>query len=555
MPKYYSLMLSPHISKTPEGYLICRDVNICRSGFQEYRGNELSRFPGYEHSWNLDPGQTYKVYRPKEEVLNPDTMASFEGKTVVNEHPDGDAVYIDNDGELNCGHIQGVHRGPDLPPSEDLPEGAVTLQGDLHVKDPELVEKIWPAGDPENGVRDISCGYSLRLKRLADGTLVMTHIRGNHVAVVEKGRAGSLIAIQDSAPQAKAEILVAICDSAPPEIKQQRRKIMTIKELIFGRGVKAMMPDASPEEVSAVLKDLEDDKNGHKPVAKDSLTKQDELASEHPHRVAAHAALDRCMDARGSADGMGKDAFGKPSHLNQLKKELLKFIEEEEAAEETKPPGEEGKPAPATAAPPPAAPPAEAAPPAKPEEEDAAPPEEAKPEIEELAEGEGAEAEAPPEEAGTAPPEEESEDRGPEGNEEPPEEGDEEEEEANDAEVTEKGESVLKQANDSVRAYIRATKPVIAAIVAKPKSKRSPKEVLMVDSYNRAVRGVNAAGPAYRVLAKVKVPPRIPALAVDAEKARTEAKAETDLIASFYEGVPWNKGKERHDLYLTTKGK
>jgi hypothetical protein len=549
MPKYYSLMLSPHISKTPEGYLICRDVAICRSGFQEYKGAELSRFPGYEHSWNLNPEESYKVYRPPDEVLHPDTIASFEGKTVVNEHPQGDAVYIDNDGELTCGHIQSVGRGVDLPPSEEMPDGAVTLKGDLHIKDPELVEKIWPSGDPESGVRDISCGYSLRLKRLGNGTLVMTHIRGNHVAVVEKGRAGSLIAIQDSAPKAKAEILVAICDSAPPEINAPRRKIMTIKELIFGRGVKAIMPDASPEEVNAVLKDLEDKPNA-KPLAAatDSLTKQDELAAEHPHRVAAHAALDRCLDARGANDYMGKDAFGKPSHLNNLKRELLKFIEEEEAEEAHAAAGEEGKPAAATAeaAPPPAA----AVPP--PEEEDAAAPPEAKPEIEELSEGtEPEESEAGGEET---PPEEMEAETPPEENDGESEEEEEEEPVAGDAEVTEKGESVLKQANDSFRAYIRATKPVIAAIVAKPKAKRTRSEVLMVDSYNQAVRGANAAGPAYRVLAKVKVPPRIPALAVDAEKARVDARAESDLIASFYEGVPWNKGKERHDLYLTTKG-
>lgn len=125
------------------------------------------------------------MLRPREEVLNPDTVASFNGKTVVNEHPEGDAVHVDNEDELNCGHIQDIRQGPDLPPSDDMPEGAVTLMGDVHIKDPVLIDKVWPPGNPESGVRDISCGYSLKLKRLADGTLVMTHIRGNHVAVFE----------------------------------------------------------------------------------------------------------------------------------------------------------------------------------------------------------------------------------------------------------------------------------------------------------------------------------------------------------------------------------
>jgi hypothetical protein len=534
MPKYYSLLLTTHISKTPEGYLICRDVPICRSGFQLYRGKELVRFPGYQASWGLDPETMYKVLRPKEEVLHPDTIASFNGKTVVNEHPEKDVVYIDNEGELNCGHAQDIKRGEDLPPTEELPEGAVTLAADLHIKDPELVEKIYPKDDPASGVRDISCGYSLKLKRLADGTLVMYCIRGNHIAVVEKGRAGEMIAIQDSVPIETMEILVAIGDAAPPEIKEKRTPIMSIRELIFGRGVKAIMPDASPDEVASMMKEMEEpDKRDGKPKpAKDSMEKQDELAAEHPHRVAAHAALDRCLDARGADDHMGKDAFGKPAHLDSLQRELAKFIEKEEGASAA---AETAKAEPAKAEP-------EPEPKAEPEV-DAGP----APEIEELKE------EEPPKEEEVEP------EREPEGDAdadaEPSDPEDEEEKPATDAEeVKEQGESVLKQANDSVRNYLRATKPLVASIVAKPRSKWTVPEATMVDSYNKAVRNVNEAGPAYRVLAKPKVPSRIPPLAKDAEAAAAANKLEEDKIAAFYEGVPWAKGKAVHDAYLKTKG-
>src|SRR5215469_13865464 len=130
-PKYFSRILSAHMEETPEGYLICRDVSICRSGHQSYFGDELKGFDGFEESWGLDPETLYKVYRPKDEVLHPETIKSFEGKTVVNEHPDGNVVHTDNDGELNCGHIQDVRQGPDQ-------DGHVTLIGDMHIKDPDL---------------------------------------------------------------------------------------------------------------------------------------------------------------------------------------------------------------------------------------------------------------------------------------------------------------------------------------------------------------------------------------------------------------------------------
>ena len=42
--------------------------------------------------------------------------------------------------------------------------------------------------------------YTYRLQRDADGQLRQTNIRGNHVAVVVRGRAGKEIAIGDSSP-------------------------------------------------------------------------------------------------------------------------------------------------------------------------------------------------------------------------------------------------------------------------------------------------------------------------------------------------------------------
>ena len=58
------------MSITTEGYLICHNVPICRSGSQEYLGSELEGVPGYEASWNLDPMKKYRVHRPASEVLH-----------------------------------------------------------------------------------------------------------------------------------------------------------------------------------------------------------------------------------------------------------------------------------------------------------------------------------------------------------------------------------------------------------------------------------------------------------------------------------------------------
>jgi len=38
---YYGTRLSDNISRTPEGFLICRNVPIAKAGTQDYLGSEL----------------------------------------------------------------------------------------------------------------------------------------------------------------------------------------------------------------------------------------------------------------------------------------------------------------------------------------------------------------------------------------------------------------------------------------------------------------------------------------------------------------------------------
>jgi len=488
VPKYNSLILSPNIEKTPEGYLICRNVPICRSGFQEYYGRELKGFPGFQESWDLDPETKYKVFRPRNEVLSPETIASFEGKTVVDEHPDGSVVTLENNGELDCGDVKDVKQGK----SVDIDgEDEVTLQADLVIKNPELVEKIYPAGDPDSGIRDVSCGYGLVLKRLADHTLVMTKIRGNHVAVVSKGRAGDLIAIKDS---------------APPEIQGEKREpIMSLLDLILGRGVKALVPDASPEEVKALTTELAGGGTVKTNITLATDAKKDKEEEMKPHHKAAHACLQRFMDAKASKDGMGCDADGKPANLEALKKEMNRYLTEEEEEPEH---GGKGKDA-------------------KGEKEES---------LEELEEKEDKKKDKDdPEKADEKTVAEENEDI--------------EDAATDEGEVDDPGESVLKQLNDSahdaVLSYIKKTKPLAALIVRKPQSKWNDTEKIMVDSYNAAVRAVNGARKVgtYAILSKVKVPSGIPGLATDAKTGPVHD-------CNCFDGVPFQVGKRKHEVAM-----
>lgn len=454
---YYSQAISPNMSETIHGYLICHDVPICRSGFQEYLGSELDGMPGYEASWGLDPFKRYKVYRPKKEVTDPNTIKSFEGNTIVDEHPDGSFVLIDNDQQLNCGHTQNVRQGPDH-------DGEVTIIADLHIKNPMLRDKI-----QNKDARDVSCGYLIRLV-MVDGNIEMHNIIGNHVAVVEKGRAGPRISIKDS---------------APPEIKQRKVSHMSVLDMILGRGVKAYAAEATDEDLTALGKKLFSEPTPKQPVAiaVDTAAAVDKKPEEKPAEdaatVGARAAVDACMKAM-------KD--GDMKALKRGKKALDALFAVDSEEEEEKP-AEDSK-------------------------------------VEELKE------EKPAEDKEEGKP---AEDGG----------------ESAEKQFDDHGKSVLGElaVDSAVRSYLKVTKPLVAVIANKPLAKRSSAEKLMLDSYNGAVRGLNGAeGKAYKVFAVQKTPDNIPAIATDSSAADTED------VSRFYEGVPYNTGKKRHQEYLDRKG-
>lgn len=173
MLSYYGYTISPNQLETGEGFLICRNVPVARTGEQDYIGLEIG----------LNSENVVKVYRPEEEVFSDATMASFEGKPVTNDHPP-DLVDPETASVYEKGHIQNVRRGTG--------EWSDYMVGDLHIHDAELIRDI------QNGKKQISCGYECEYEDNGDGTFTQKNIRGNHVAVVEEGRAGAKAAIMDS---------------------------------------------------------------------------------------------------------------------------------------------------------------------------------------------------------------------------------------------------------------------------------------------------------------------------------------------------------------------
>lgn len=211
MIAYYGSKISKHMTQTPEGFLICRDVPIARIGTQDYLARELGL--------DGEPDRPVTVERRPEDVFDPAAIASFEGKDVTYTHPP-EMLAPENQSSYSKGHAENVRREGDF------------LVADLHLKDPTLISEV------RNGIlREVSCGYLCDYAPSGAGYR-QTNIRGNHIAIVPRGRAGHDVAIKDSAAGLPAE--------------KGKVTHMDMKEALlslFGRAAK----DATPEQLDNLV--------------------------------------------------------------------------------------------------------------------------------------------------------------------------------------------------------------------------------------------------------------------------------------------------------------
>lgn len=174
MKFYTTSKISDNIHETPEGYLVCVGVSIARVGEMVYGKGETP----------IEPDEEGKVliHREEEEVFRPETLASFEGKAITITHP-VDFVSPENWGRLAKGVIQNVRRGKD--------DQADDVVADLLITDSVAIGMV------KSGLREVSCGYEAEYTQTGEGRGLQTKIIGNHLALVDQGRAGSAYAIND----------------------------------------------------------------------------------------------------------------------------------------------------------------------------------------------------------------------------------------------------------------------------------------------------------------------------------------------------------------------
>ena len=175
--------ISDNMRRTPDGFLLCLNVPIARTGALQYTPAEMPHIPP-------GPGQFVTVERPEGVVFSAETMASFNGKPVVIGHPSTDSGLLTPSTARMAaiGNMQNIRRGAG--------SDADKLLSDLLITDAIAISLI------ESGqLREVSCGYRGIVEPTGPGRGVQTAVIGNHLALVDRGRAGAECAIKDHHPK------------------------------------------------------------------------------------------------------------------------------------------------------------------------------------------------------------------------------------------------------------------------------------------------------------------------------------------------------------------
>lgn len=151
-------------TRTDEGFLIDSPV-VGRVGIQIYR--------------NVD-GSIRREYRPAEEVFKADSLASFNGKPITDDHP-SEPVTAKNARKLSIGVMQ----------ADGKAEGDNVVVP-IVIHDGDAIDKIM-----QGGKRELSLGYKVDLDETPGEwngekyDAIQKNIRVNHLALVKAGRAGN----------------------------------------------------------------------------------------------------------------------------------------------------------------------------------------------------------------------------------------------------------------------------------------------------------------------------------------------------------------------------
>ena len=257
---------------TTEGYLIA-DAHTVRTGIQLYRGKEVDP----ENKHGLRDKEVVRVYRSAKEVRDDDSLQTFSHAPVTIGHPK-ELVDSKNWKDLSVGEV-----------STDAVWDGERIRLPLILKDQKAIGLV------AAGKNQLSASYTSVLK-FGDGVtpegepydVEQTQIRVNHVAIVDRARAGDDFQIRLSDGSSEES-----WGAAPIQIADTKEELMSLRTIMVD-GLQVQTTDAGAAAIEKLQTQLRDAQSAKE---KDDEEKAKKLAKVEAERDDLKAKADKMNDA------------------------------------------------------------------------------------------------------------------------------------------------------------------------------------------------------------------------------------------------------------------
>jgi len=300
------------------------------NGWFEVKENPLTKvgvFPyhGRQIDASLEPDTIYHVYRPAEELQDPETLASFKLVPWIDEH-----VMLGSPSE---GLTPAETKGVQGVVGEEVFFDGEYLKANIKVFSDKLAKLI------ESGKKELSIGYRC-LYEMTPGVYngerydaIQRKIRGNHLALVDQGRAGPDVAVLDHFKialdakefQKMEKEEVKEMDNEEVSLEACHKMIMELKAEVAKLSGGAPVHDVEPDDFvkKAKVTDDDDDMDDDDDDMDDEeeIEVKDDKKAKDDKNVKDGEAEKEKGEAKKPKDK--KDYYGMDA---QLKKEFLKEI-------------------------------------------------------------------------------------------------------------------------------------------------------------------------------------------------------------------------------------
>ena len=241
---------------TDEGFLIVKDNKLARSGILEYLPEELG-LPSNGQGM-------IKIFRDPVDLFDEKVLESFKSKTVTLQHP---SKFVDS---KNLENRVGWSK-------DDIRQEGDYILGSIVVDSQEGIDAI------EKGTAEISLGYEADVVAM-DGvyngeryTHIFKDMKGNHIAIVDRGRNGSMCKISDKKTKEGKNMKKIIHDGVEFEASEQIAQVFD--KLTAERDTyKASISDME-EKVSDMEEKLEDAEEKKKEAEEAKAKMEDSMVS------------------------------------------------------------------------------------------------------------------------------------------------------------------------------------------------------------------------------------------------------------------------------------